>query len=154
MMSLQYLPFSSIFPWAIGISRCQLRHTETMSRLSVSLSRPIIPGMDMRSKRWPILRLRTLAWGPCISDFFRFLQSFTARPGAHPCSTLGVRRFHIYIYLMIQNPMTSNDILSLEPPRKPETSFVVWPSVFFLSGLHEGFALPIGLHPCAANYWY
>ena len=39
---------------------------------------------------------------------------------------------YIYIYiLMIQNPMTSNDILSLEPPRKPETSFVVWPSVFF-----------------------
>jgi len=48
MMSLQYQPFSSIFPWAIGISRCQLRHTETMSRLSASLSRPIIPGMDMR----------------------------------------------------------------------------------------------------------
>jgi hypothetical protein len=25
-------------------------------------------------------------------------------------------------------------------------------SAFFLSGLREGFALPIGLHPCAAKY--
>jgi hypothetical protein len=126
-----------------------------MSRLSVSLSRPIIPGMDMRSKRWPILRLRTLAWGPCISDFFRFLQSFTARPGAHPCSTLGVRRFHIYIYF---DDTESNDI---QWHSQFGTSSKAWNkfcrmalSFFFLSGLHEGFALPIGLHPCAANYWY
>ena len=27
------------------------------------------------------------------------------------------------------------------------------PNIFFLSGLREGFALPIGLHPCAAKYW-
>ena len=93
------------------------------------------------SKRWPMY------------DFFRFLQSFTARPGAHPCSTLGVRRFHIYWWYRIQwHPMTFS-VWNLLESLKQVLSY--GPQVFFGgSGLHEGFALPVGLHPCAANYWY
>ena len=106
-----------------------------------------------RRKRWPILRVRTLAWGPCISDF-PVLAVFYCKTRSSSLFDSGSEEIPYIYILMIQNPMTSNDILSLEPPRKPETSFVVWPSVFFWSGLHEGFALPIGLHPCAANYWY